>query len=185
MSDTEKILCFYKQLELIKNENIRNFVKIILIETGDWFYNDPASSTGKNHPYFALGEGGLTRHTKAVVYFMKTFLDTKLYDIDEYHSDLMIGAAILHDIRKHTADGLYVENHAREGYNAIIETQKLHPELISEEDAMYMAIPISTHMGIWGEKQGEKIPQTDMEKLLHLADYCASRKELIGLYKIF
>ena len=182
MSDNEKVLWFYPQLKLIKHENVKNFVEIILKGTGDWFYKDPASTTGKNHPYFALGDGGLVRHVKAVVYFMKTFLDTKLYNIDEYHSDLLIGAAILHDIRKHTADGGYIENHAREGYNIIMETQKIHPELISEEDALYMAIPVSTHMGIWGEKQGERVPESDAEKLLHLADYCASRKELVGLY---
>ena len=33
----------------------------------NYFFEVPASSTGKYHPEFALGDGGLIRHTKVAV----------------------------------------------------------------------------------------------------------------------
>lgn len=61
----EKQETFKKELSLIKNENIRNFVKEFLNTVPDYFFTVAASSTGKYHPNYALGEGGLVRHTKA------------------------------------------------------------------------------------------------------------------------
>ena len=88
MTDIEKLECFSNELVLLENENLRKFVETILIETGDWFYHDPASTSGNHHPLYALGDGGLVRHTRAVVFFLKNLYLTQLYDeIDNYHFD--------------------------------------------------------------------------------------------------
>lgn len=177
MTVEEKLNFFKNELNLIKNENVRKFVEIILSNTGDWFYKDPASTSGKYHPKFSLGEGGLVRHTRAVVYFILEFQKTMLF-LDKKYNDYLIAAAIMHDIRKHTAEGKFVENHAREAHNLVLETQKENPELISEKESQFIANMISTHMGIWGKKQCERAPQKSWEILLHLADYTASRREI-------
>lgn len=58
---------FNKEISYIKNERIRNSLITILDLLPDYFYHIPASSTGKYHPEFTLGDKGLVRHTKAAV----------------------------------------------------------------------------------------------------------------------
>ena len=62
-----KSTIFNNELELIKNDRLRKSCEVLLNELPDYFYEIPASSTGKYHPKFALGEGGLVRHTKVAV----------------------------------------------------------------------------------------------------------------------
>ena len=63
----DKIEIFEKEINLIKNEQIKNFIRDFLKQVPDYFFKTAASSTGKYHPSYALGEGGLVRHTKAAV----------------------------------------------------------------------------------------------------------------------
>ena len=58
---------FNKELGYIKDEKIRNSLILILEELPDYWFSVPASSTGKYHPKYALGEGGLLRHSKAAM----------------------------------------------------------------------------------------------------------------------
>ena len=178
MTKEEKIQCFQKELNSLKDSKLKEFVEIILEGTGDWFYHDPASTSGKYHPKYALGDGGLMRHTRSVAYWVGELYRTELFDVNERQAELLTVAAILHDIRKHTADGGYIAKHARASYDLIIKMQEAHPDLISVDEAKYIADAVSTHMGIWGVKDGERKPTSDAEKLLHIADYCASRKEI-------
>jgi 23S rRNA maturation-related 3'-5' exoribonuclease YhaM len=179
MTREEKLQVFDRELSLLTTP-LRTFVETILERTGDWFYHDPASTSGKHHPQFALGDGGLVRHTKAVVYFVAQLCNTQMFGITpgDYRFQMMVAAAILHDIRKHTAEGGYVENHAREACVLIMKTQHEFPNLIASGEASIIAQAIASHMGIWGIPQGERKPETDEEKLLHMADYLASRREL-------
>lgn len=60
----KKIEIFENELNLIKNVDLRKLVELSLQSAPDYFFTIPASSTGKYHPQYALGEGGLVRHTK-------------------------------------------------------------------------------------------------------------------------
>ena len=61
------IKLFARELDLIVNDDLRMAVKSYMDEeTPDYFWTDGASSSGKYHPQFSQGEGGLVRHTKAV-----------------------------------------------------------------------------------------------------------------------
>ena len=60
---------FEKELEWIADSNVRDFVSTALDQVPDYFFTMAASTTGKYHPTYALGEGGLARHTKAAVAF--------------------------------------------------------------------------------------------------------------------
>ena len=55
---------FEKELNYIKNDRIKRSLITMINILPDYFYEVPASSTGKYHPSFALNKGGLLRHTK-------------------------------------------------------------------------------------------------------------------------
>lgn len=58
---------FKNELKTITSDDIRDFAKVVLDDAPDYFFKVAASSTGKYHPAYALGDGGLMRHTKAVL----------------------------------------------------------------------------------------------------------------------
>ncbi len=90
---------FKIELDYIKDEKIRNSCAKILDLLPNYFYVIPASSTGKYHPDFSLGNGGLVRHVKVATRLMKELLDnpcyTKNYTNEE--KDLMLMSIIIHD----------------------------------------------------------------------------------------
>ena len=58
---------FKTELNYIKDSEIREKAIKAINLLPDYFFEVPASSTGKYHPTFSQGEGGLVRHTKAAV----------------------------------------------------------------------------------------------------------------------
>lgn len=65
------------------------------------------------------------------------------------------------------------KNHPENAAKYIQEINKKE-KLLNKEDLSYIQSAIISHMGIWGNTK----PQTDSEKLLHIADMLASRKEI-------
>ena len=58
---------FQKELDYIKDTKLKeSLIKIIDI-LPDYWLEEAASSTGKYHPSYALGTGGLLRHSKAAM----------------------------------------------------------------------------------------------------------------------
>ena len=47
---------FNKEINYIKNKRIKNSLITMLDKLPDYFYEVPASSTGKYHPSFSLGK---------------------------------------------------------------------------------------------------------------------------------
>ena len=70
-----KYKVFENELNLIQDERLKENAKIILNNLPDYFYKIQAASTGKYHPKYALGDGGLVRHTKAAVRFAYELLN--------------------------------------------------------------------------------------------------------------
>lgn len=169
------------ELKKIKDTELRTFVKGCLMNAPEYFYTMPASTTGKFHPAYCLGEGGLVRHVKATVR-----LAEDLFRLEQYENvdrDLVFAALILHDIVKKDP----VKN----------ETSFLHPFLgasfvIQEgifadtklfDKVMGIARLIQCHMGQWTTSHHEPDvvlpkPQEIDEHLVHLCDYLASRKDI-------
>ena len=178
METNDKVKVFDKEISLINDSNIKKLTKEVLKNADDWFFIEPASSSGKYHPDFAREVGGLVKHTKAVVYFLKEMYRSELYDIDTHHFDLLILSAIAHDIKKYgegNNTGHTVKNHPELASNYIkfINDGK-KGGYINENDLKYVQQCVLTHMGVFGDIK----PSTDDEKLLHLADLIASRKEI-------
>ena len=177
MDRKERLKAFDKELSLIKDSNVKKLTKESLKEADDYFFIEPASSSGKYHPEFALGAGGLVLHTKAVVYFLKEILRSEIYDIDEFHQDLLILSAIVHDIKKFgdkKNSGHTVKNHPELACDFIEMVNKKNKDLLAKKDLKYVQECVKKHMGVFGSD----IPKTDDEKILHLADLIASRREI-------
>ena len=168
---------FEKELALITNEEIRQETADLLQSVPEYFYHVAASSTGKYHPAFTLGEGGLVRHTRAAVMIAEQLMQLEMFSKIAPEHDYVIAALLLHDTFKHGA--------VDEGY-----TITLHPSVAAEyirtnaKNEQYREIVpalVETHMGQWTKdyktgKEMLKKPVTPTQKLVHLADYLASRK---------
>lgn len=176
MTANDKVKKFVKELQLIEDKELNKFAKDIIKSADDRFFIEPASSSGKYHPEFARVIGGLLLHTKAVVFFLKEILRSEMYEIDKHHQELLIIAAIAHDIKKYGEEGKdthTVNNHPELAAKYVEEVNK-KSKILKKDELKYLQRAIITHMGIFGNEK----PKTDDEKLLHLADMLASRKEI-------
>lgn len=180
-----KSLKFSKELEYIKSEKIKNACQKMIELLPDYFFEVPASSTGKYHPEYALGEGGLLRHTKAAVRIAYELLNDPCigdkYTQDE--KDLMIMALILHDGLK---SGLNHEKYTRFDHPILIADYIMDNEEelgLEVEEIEFLCDAVKTHMGSWttgydGVEVLEK-PKTKYQNFVHMCDYLASRKCLL------
>ena len=160
----------------------------MIAELPDYFFVVPASSTGKYHPEYSLGEGGLVRHTKSAVLIAKTLLNLEQYqsEYSEEERDIMLTALLLHDGVKHGLNGskYTVSTHPTEMVdfiNEFITKKDLNPWDDMITTVQLICHCIATHMGEWNKdyKTGEEIldkPETNMQKFVHMCDYLASRK---------
>ena len=78
----------------------------------DYFFEIPASSTGKYHPEFAACEKGLVKHTKVAVKIANEIISTEtignVFSKDE--KDLILISLLLHDGLK---EGIVKEKYTR------------------------------------------------------------------------
>ena len=169
------IKLFERELNLIVDEELRMQVKSFLEEgTCDYFWTDGASSSGKYHPVFSQGIGGLVRHTKAVVMFAEELLRMSSYAYmkDEY-KDYVIAACLLHDTCKY---GMY-EYDKSEYKNHAANAANRFAEWCYEEDYRphYLLLQaMRAHMGQWSTDKEDR-PFTSVDRCVHMADYMASR----------
>lgn len=188
MKKTDKISIFANEILYIKNDNLRAFAKELIGNAEDYFFAVAASSSGKYHPQFSLGAGGLTRHTRCVAYFAMSAGES--YNFDQHTTDLLVIAALAHDIKKqgNGASGHTVREHPLYGAQYVLDMQKQFPNLISVDDAEKIASAIRSHMGKWeGTREWVKdtskelfpMPKDSFEQALQMADYVASRKKIL------
>ena len=177
-----KVEKFEDVLKYIKDQTLKADACYLIDGSPDYFFEVPASSTGKYHPSYALGEGGLLRHTKAAVRIAYELLSDPLIG-DKYterERQLMLIALMLHD-------GL------KSGMEHSKYTKVEHPLLaakyvkdntknlgMSDEDIEFICNVISSHMGAWNKDfDGNEvlpIPKNKYQNFVHMCDYLASRK---------
>lgn len=161
---------FAPELALIQDEKLKAKMMDIFSDVEDIHKCEPASSTGKYHPEFAQGDGGLVRHTKAVVWLTVDMLRARpdLVD-DQFTQDVYVVAAILHDMCKYHHNSRF--------------TQFDHPAEMASRCAQIglqaVAVLIGPHMGRWSNSPRSptklETPRDEKQWLLHYADYIASR----------
>lgn len=189
---------FVTELEFISNKKIRDFVSFVLDDLPDYFRHIGASTSGKYHPAYTIGEGGLIRHTKAAVVIAQDLFKA---DSDN-DKDIVTSALILHDGLKcgmweeHTVfdHPLLMEDFVYKKYEEYIKRNHLDninniTDLLFGENIHIIAQAISSHMGKWTTSKYSDItlpiPKTNIQKCVHLCDYLASRKHLIFDFNVY
>ena len=174
---------FEVELSKISSQEVRVSTETVLEMLPDYFYEIPASSSGKYHPQFSLGKGGLVRHVKVAMRILEEIFKDEVFGIyDEYTKDLMRMALMLHDGFK---SGINNIGHTCSEHPVIMSDFILNNKdklLISENDSKFVSDLIRSHMGPWNkDREGNVImpvPKTNEELLIHLCDYIASRNFL-------
>lgn len=167
------------ELKKIAKPDLRAMVASFLIEkVPDYFWSIPASSTGKYHPVFSQGEGGLIRHTQMVVAVAEELLKAECSDIRSINTDtdIIYAACILHDTFKNgnINSGHTVTSHpsiAADEWVAYCEKNKFNHEAVEQ-----IATLIECHMGKWNRHVCRDAAIKHEAEIVHYADYIASRK---------
>lgn len=149
-----------------------------------YFFEIPASSSGKYHPSFDAGYEGAVRHTNMCLEVAQELL--RLSDYENVDKDKVFVSLIVHDTYKngYTDSGHTVAAHpdiaALEfklfALNFLKKYTSKNPEFFDypkyQGTILDIAYAIKTHMGDWGDST----PETPLEKVVFLSDYIASRK---------
>lgn len=170
------ISVFEEELNLIPLTQVRDVVRSLLGQVPAYFWEVAASSSGKYHPAYALGEGGLIRHTKAAVKFFTELMNLEFLGLTDEDKSYGIAALILHDSQK---QGGGTEGHT------VFDHPLLAAEFVRANAPEWFAAKVSpliaSHMGEWNtSKYAEGVvlpkPEAKLEQLVHECDYLASRK---------
>ena len=96
---------YLKFIEKIRNPLIKSFVEgFVKTKVPDYFARIPASASGKYHPEFSQGYGGLLRHTMAVATLVHDISELEYLQLKSTEKDLLFAAALLHDTFKQGVD---------------------------------------------------------------------------------
>jgi hypothetical protein len=184
VSPEEKLELFKTELDYIKDVKIRNFAEKTLLLLPEYFFQVPASTSGRYHPKFSLGEMGLIRHTKVVVRIVVDILSLEMMKYSDLEKDIAITSSLLHDGKK-CGNG----NSGTVLLHPIIMADFLNNNtelntLIDKEILDKISSCISTHMGEFAYDYKDKYkknqllpkPNSKLQNIVHLADYLSSRR---------
>lgn len=184
MEDRIKLNTFVTEIEYINNNRYKEAIKKIICLLPDYFFEIPASSTGKHHPNFALGEKGLVRHTKVAVRLAKELFDDEsicaVFTPNE--KDIMIMALIVHDgLKSGLVKSKYTNfDHPILVSNFIKENKSVLN--LEERELTFLCSLIESHMGPWNTNAYSDVilpkPISKHQKFVHMCDYLASKKFL-------
>lgn len=176
---------FKTELQYIKDNEIREKAKKIINLLPDYFFEVPASSTGKYHPSFSQGEGGLVRHTKVATTIANELLNNNSVIGDAFtpkEKDLMILCLLVHDGLKSglvKQEYTVFEHPILIGKYIIENNDKLN---FSDKELEFIDSTIKTHMGEWTKDyNGNEVlerPHNKYQKFVHMCDFLSSKKFL-------
>ena len=181
----DKVKCFEDEIKLLKIKKVKDACSKMIELLPDYFFEVPASSTGKYHPEYALGDGGLLRHSKAAARIAYELLEDPMIGdkYTELEKDLMIMALMIHDGLK---SGMPKEKYTRFDHPILMADYIMDNEEVlglEVEEIEFLMDVIKTHMGAWTtDYQGNEVlekPKTKYQNFVHMCDYLASRKCLL------
>lgn len=170
--DRDTLLDRLPELNTILDDDLREqTIDVLLRGTPDHFWTKPASTTGKYHHEDERGDHGQWLHVKRVytVYMTlsRSFLEQHL--VTEQQREWGKSAVCCHDMLKF---GFLSENN---------EHTSANHDVLAADLARTNCLPkevcdcIEAHNGAWGEG---KLPESDLELLVHMADYVACKQFL-------
>lgn len=176
-----KIKYFEKEIGYLKKESNKEDLKKLINLLPDYFFEIPASSTGKYHPKFSTTNHGLLKHTKVAVRIAYELFNIEDRFTDE-DKDLIIMALVLHDGCKL---GISKEEYTKVEHPLIVSKliMEHHNELQMDIiEVRKLCTMIEAHMGKWNKDyKGNEIlpiPRNEIERFVHKCDYLSSRKFL-------
>ena len=122
---------------------------------------------------------------------MKSYL--LFFELEQYNTifnsrqrDCLRVAALIHDGRKSGSQKDYENSKYTKFNHPLLMAKEIMSykdmNIIPNDDIFYIAKAISSHMGQWNIDKKSDLslpkPTSESQKLLHLADYLASRKSL-------
>lgn len=178
-----KVDIFSKEISYIKNDRIKKSIESLIELLPDYFFEIPASSTGKYHPSFSLGNMGLVRHTKVAVRIAYELLNNNSinnYTNDE--KDLILVSLMLHDGIK---SGFVKEKYTRFDHpmlaSEFVKKNKEKTEL-NDNEIEYICEAIESHMGEWNKdfngNEVTPLPKSKHCRFVHMCDALSAKKFL-------
>lgn len=194
VEEAEPLLKEYE--DSIKDDYVRGFMYECVQTIPNYWYHVPASSSGKYHPNYALGDGGLLRHTVALLRFFNRLVSNDVYrsSFTDRELDLMRVACLMHDTRKCGNDDDYkISRWTRFDHPMLAAeaVRSIESKFVNDTDIEFVASIVETHMGQWNEDPSGKCkvvlpkPKNKYQKLVHLVDYLAATKGVELTFKGF
>lgn len=164
----------HKVVKTISSDSIKAWTIGMLKIAPLAFWERAASSTGKYHRADENGAGGQVMHTLRVCAMVDHLV--RMDNLPVIERDMLLSAAILHDICKYGVDG--------KSEHTFLE----HPQLVKDLwEKNLLLLPkceydskiintILQHSGRWGEYPLSL--RTHSGRLLHIADFIASRHNI-------
>lgn len=191
MKDGERAkIVFKEELEYIKSAAIKAFTLKCFDElTADYFWDFTASSSQKHHPKVSNKDHGLVIHVKLCVWWGRKLAESFNCDL----LDIIISSLLLHDLQKF---GKMLDKNKKptladysftHGPLLAVQIENLYNKAnindSVKDDINTIVACVALHMGIWTNKSlslsWKELPREidkQLVDIVHLADYCASRK---------
>lgn len=169
----------YKIVKSISNGSIKAWTEAMLAVAPAAFWDKAASSTGKYHKADENGAGGQVIHTLRVCAVVTHLVNMEKLTVSE--RDILLAAAIIHDICKYGVEG--------NTEHTLLE----HPLLVNKlMQSSMLLLPscefdkaiietVEQHSGRWSSEP--ILNPTKLGKLLHIADFVASRHNIEVKYE--
>lgn len=181
----DKVNVFKTELGYIRDEKYRKDAEFLITKLPDYFFEIPASSTGKYHPSFAASKSGLVKHTKVAVRIAHELLENETvggkFSLRE--KDLIIIALILHDGLK---SGLEKNKYTQFDHPLLVSKYIMEQKeslLMDVDDIRFVCSSIESHMGQWNydsyaQKEVLPKPVNASQRFVHMCDFLSSKKFL-------
>ena len=177
----KKVEKFKTEINYIKDTNIRKDLRKLISMLPDYFFEVPASSTGKYHPEFASTLHGLVKHTKVAVRIAYELLNNPgLNNFTDEEKDIIIMAIILHDGFK---SGKVKEKYTRFDHPLLAASfvkENKDKLSLNDKEIELLSSVISSHMGIWNKDFNDNEvlpkPKDKYQRFVHMCDYLSSKK---------
>jgi hypothetical protein len=166
-SDLKKI--FAKELELIKDQRIKDLTCDILDAIPHDIWRKPASYS--HHNKLDRGTWGMVNHTQALVDVALSFARAKT--IEGIELDILVSVGVVHDICKYGPGGkspIIEVDHPQMAYDLIMGLKNECPY------KQRIAQIVNDHMGKWST--GKTFNNDRLNKLIQFADIVASKKNV-------
>lgn len=174
---------FNSEISCINDSRLRDNLVILLNMLPDYFYEVPASSTGKYHPSFSLGDGGLVRHSKVAFKIGQVLLNNEsVQNFNSKEKDLLLISILVHDGLK---CGYTKEEYTRFDHPILISNfikENKNKFSFSDDEIEFICSCVETHMGQWTtDYNGNEVlkrPISKYQRFVHMCDYLSSQKFL-------